>query len=134
MTSFVQLFLEDYGKTLDEKAKHYLGFISKSSNHMKNLVSDLLEFSRIGKVKVITTFSWKDIVQEALNELETEVETSGATIEIGEIPAMIKGYQMEIRLLFLNLISNAIKFRKKNTVLMLVSTSHWRNIVKKRRN
>ena len=82
---------------------------------MSTLIKGLLDYSRIGQDKEPTTVDCNSIIKEIQADFGTIINESQATLDIDELPKL-KGYETELRLLFQNLISNAIKFQKKGTV------------------
>jgi PAS domain S-box-containing protein len=112
-SSFVELLQQQYQGRLDEKADKYLTFIAQSSDRMKVLIKDLLDYSRIGRKKELAEVDCNIMLDEVLADLGTAINETGAEIKTGQLP-VISGYQTEIKQLFQNLIMNAIKFRKKN--------------------
>jgi light-regulated signal transduction histidine kinase (bacteriophytochrome) len=120
---FTELIQNEYKNKLDEQADTYLDFIAKSSNRMQELVKGLLDYSRIGKEKVICSVDCNIIVKEVLSDLTLSIRESNAKITVNDLP-ILNGYSTELRQLFQNLISNAIKFRKKDIVPeILISAS-----------
>jgi light-regulated signal transduction histidine kinase (bacteriophytochrome) len=81
---------------------------------MSALVKALLDFSRLGRDKKLAYVDCNKIVQDTMADLADTINSSGAIIQVGEMPSL-NAYETEIHQLFQNLISNAIKFRKKNT-------------------
>ncbi len=101
-------------KTLDEEAARYFDKIINSSRRMQSLINDLLSFSRHS----MSTSDFKNtdlnvLARQAIGELEIEVEKSNARIHVSGLPEIwvIPGLMQQ---LFYNLVSNAIKFRKKS--------------------
>jgi PAS domain S-box-containing protein len=115
LNQFTQLFFEKYAGTLDEEGKKYIEFISKSAKRMSALVKDLLEYSLLGKEGVRTLVDCNKIVETVLSDLNDSVQESGAKLTVQELPTL-NGYETELRLLFQNLIGNAIKYQKKELV------------------
>ncbi|MCW3090567.1 MAG: sensory transduction histidine kinase [Ferruginibacter sp.] len=115
MASFVQLLKQQYEGKLDGKADKYLNFISDSSNRMKVLINDLLDYSRIGSKNEMEIVDCNKILQVVIADLHTAITDSSAEINWKPLP-VIKGYPTEIKQLFQNLVINAIKFRKKATI------------------
>lgn len=111
---FVQMIQEEYKDQLGADAEQYLDFILKSSGRMRELVMGLLDYSRIGKEKVLAKVDINNTVKEVLADMTVSIKESNAVIEVNNLPVMT-GYPLEMRQLFQNLISNAIKFRKKDT-------------------
>lgn len=113
--SFVELFQAQYQGKLDTKADKYLTYILQSSGRMKVLIHDLMDYSRIGNKKELEKIDCNIILQEVKDDMYKTITEEQAVIEITKLP-VIKGYPTEIKLLFQNLIANAIKFRKKGII------------------
>jgi len=106
--------LEQQNKgNLDELTTVYLGFLSQSAVRMRALITGLLEYSRLGKDKQLDKVDCNAVLQECLADLRTCILENQATITSSPLPILL-AYGLELKLLFQNLISNAIKFRQKN--------------------
>jgi len=117
-SSFAELLQQQYQGKLDAKADKYLTFITQSSERMKVLIKDLLDYSRIGRKKEREVVDCNFIVQQVLADLDLAIKETKADINVESLP-VFDGYPSEIKQLFQNLIINAIKFRKKNTGLQI---------------
>lgn len=113
ITSFAQLIQEEYSEKLDTLGSKYLSFIISSSLRMRNLVKGLLDYSRIGNIKKPEIIDCNNIVEDVLKDLSFSINENNAIINRQQLP-LLSGDSLEIRQLFQNLISNAIKFRKKD--------------------
>lgn len=111
ISSFTQLIEKRYKGKLDNQADEFLSFISVATGRMRSLIDDLLEYSSIGKRKEMMQVDCKKLVEVIQEDLQTKIKETNSIIEVGELP-VVKGYETELRLLFQNLISNAIKFSK----------------------
>jgi signal transduction histidine kinase/ligand-binding sensor domain-containing protein len=109
--SFVELLQKQYQGKLDDKADKYLVYISKSTERMKALIKDLLDYSRIGRKQQIELVDCNVVLQEMLADLAVAIEEKKAVIKSEHLP-VIQGYPMEMKQLFQNLVINAIKFSK----------------------
>ena len=78
---------------------------------MQLLIKDLLDYSGIGYDKQLETIDCNKMLAEVLGDMETCIRETRAKINTGRLP-VVKGYT-ELRLVFQNLIGNAIKFRKQ---------------------
>ncbi len=79
---------------------------------MSTLLDSLADISRLGRNIKLTKVDCKKIIDDVLADLENIIKTSKATIEITEMP-VLNVYEVEMRQLFQNLITNAIKFQKR---------------------
>ncbi|MES2138855.1 MAG: PAS domain S-box protein [Bacteroidota bacterium] len=111
--NFVGLLDKKYSGKTDEDSKEYFKFIVNATSKMQNLIKDLLEFSRVGKNMLFTAVDCNKILKEVIADLDTSIKESNAKITSAILP-VLQGNETELKRLFQNLISNAIKFRKKN--------------------
>ena len=111
ITSFIELITLQYEDQLDEEGKTMFGFISEAATRMDKLITDILDFSRIGEDKEMTMVDCHKQVEIIQQDLAARIKDTNTTIEVGELP-VVKGYETELRMLFQNLISNAIKFSR----------------------
>lgn len=109
ISSFVELLQQQYYGKLDENANIYLTYIAQSSDRMKTLIKDLLDYSRIGRKTELQRVDCNIILSEVLADLSSTINQNAAIIEAGQLP-VINGYATEMKQLFQNLISNSIKF------------------------
>lgn len=99
----------------DEETEKYFKKIIGSSKRMQSLINDLLSFSRHSMGS--SDFKKTDlnvVLREVMNELEIEIEKSKAVITSNKLP-VIWAIPSLVQQLFYNLVSNALKFRKKDT-------------------
>jgi two-component system CheB/CheR fusion protein len=107
---FISLLTMKLSATDDAEVLQYLNYIQQSSVRMSNLIKGLLEYSRIGKEALMSKVDCNLVLEDVKGYLATVIKESNAVIESGELP-WIMGYDVDLRILFQNLISNAIKFR-----------------------
>lgn len=110
ISSFVDILEEDFSEHLPEEAKTYLDFIAASTNRMRNLVGDLMEYAKFNKSLAKTTCDLNQIVDNVLVDLNVKITESLALLEIAKLPK-VYGNENALRQLFQNLISNALQFR-----------------------
>ncbi len=115
ISSFVVLLDKQYKDKLDDKATTYLNYLSQSTLRMRLLITGLLEYARIGREKHWEVVHCQEIVKEVLLNLDQAIQESKAHIVVDPLP-ILEGYALELKQLFQNLISNAIKFRKEGEV------------------
>ena len=103
-----------YAGVLDERGKDYLTRMESAGRRMQAMVNDLLTFSRVKtKGEDFVTINLSDIVKDVIVDLEVRIKETNASIEIGDLPS-IEADPSQMHQLFLNLISNAIKFCPEN--------------------
>lgn len=102
------------GDVLNERGKDYLERMLNAANRAQVLINDLLAFSRITtKAQSFVPIALDDVLEGVLSDLEVRIEQTGTTIVCAPLP-VIEADPSQMRQLFQNLISNAIKFRKDN--------------------
>lgn len=111
---FVGLIEEKYSGKTDEDTELYLKQIVNAASKMQNLIKDLLDFSQIGRNISFAATDCNNILKEVIENLGATIKESKAKITTTVLPVVI-GNEIELRQLFQNLISNAIKFHKKNS-------------------
>ncbi len=114
INSFINLFEAENKIKLDEDAKAYLSYIRQSADRMTELITDILEYSRLGGKSQTDSVDCNKIVKDVIDDMQASILETKTNIEVDPLPT-INAYPVELRLLFQNLVSNAIKFRKKNT-------------------
>lgn len=89
--------------------KTYLDKIIVSSERMRQLIEDVLNFSRISTGEKFTKTDLNEIVSNVLTDFEQKVAEKKATVTVAQLP-IIPAINVQMRQLFHNLISNALKF------------------------
>lgn len=111
VASFCQMLQRRYGGQLDDRADQYIHFAVDGAKRMQQLINDLLEFSRVGRISAPSAdVNLADCLENALFSLQAAREESGAEITADELPT-IHGEAPLLTQLLQNLIGNAIKFR-----------------------
>ncbi|AFZ69485.1 GAF domain-containing protein [Deinococcus peraridilitoris] len=111
ITSFSQLLALKYQGRLDEKADIYIRLIGEATARMGTLLQDLLAFSRVGAgAHRQDVVDMQEVLAQVRQDLQAQIERSGATVHISSIPSVI-GDGTQLRQLFQNLLGNALKFR-----------------------
>ncbi len=110
--SFVDLLMQDYSESFDETGIQSMRFIIDATDRMKDLIRELLDYGRIGQNSVPEEVDCNETLFIVREDLEENITSSKSTINAGKLPVLM-GYKTELRLLFQNLISNAIKFSRK---------------------
>lgn len=93
-------------------ASKWLAKIQNSIDKMDSLIHSLLQFSRVGQVHPFEQVNLEDLVSEVLTDLEPRIRENGGTVLVGSLPT-VEADRVQMRQLFQNLISNGIKFHRK---------------------
>jgi PAS domain S-box-containing protein len=113
MGGYAEMLQKKASSVVDEKSNHYMAMILDAAKRMGNLIDDLLAFSRIGRVEQQNTLvSLAQLVREAITEVRQDTEGRTIAWKIGALPDFY-GDRSMLRLVMVNLISNAIKFTRK---------------------
>ena len=113
VTSFTDLLAIQYEDSFDETGKKSLQFILEATGRMRSLVKGLLDYSRIGKDTDMQSIELKKMIAEIEQDLGTKINSTKTKITTKNLPSNLVVYDTELRQLFQNLITNAIKFRKE---------------------
>ncbi|MEZ4722416.1 MAG: ATP-binding protein [Flavobacteriales bacterium] len=130
ITSYLQLLQKHNEGELDEKSNRYIEVAVDGAKRMKNLIEGLLAYSRVGtRGKDFELSDFNEIMKKVLADLRISIAENGAQIKVDKLPHL-KVDPIQIRLLLQNLVSNGIKFRKKEEkpkikVTAVEEGDHW---------
>jgi signal transduction histidine kinase len=113
ITSFTNLLEEDYGYQFNDDARECLSFIKASSSRMTELITALLEYSKVARNREFQLMPLETIVREVLEDLKGRIVQTNAKVEINGTLPVLPVSQIGMKMLFQNLIGNAIKFHQK---------------------
>ncbi|WP_055436764.1 YfiR/HmsC family protein [Lacinutrix algicola] len=113
ISSLIDLLVEDYGEQFDEDGRLSLKYVKESSYRMQKLIEGILSYSKLGKSKVFLNIDCNNLITILRADLDNVFTRTKTELTTANLP-IVKGTELEIRLLFQNLISNAIKFTKPN--------------------
>jgi signal transduction histidine kinase len=109
---YSELLQRQASSMLDEKSQRFIRTILDSAKRMGNLIDDLLAFSRIGRTETKKTqVDLGRLVQEVLAEIGQDTKDRGIAWKIGVLPVCY-GDRSMLRLVVVNLVSNAVKFTR----------------------
>ncbi|MGA1870503.1 MAG: ATP-binding protein [bacterium] len=116
IVGFTELIKERYKGKLDAEADEYIMYTVDGAMRMQGLINDLLNYSRVGRGNFpLENRNIEEILDEALANLERTIKESGAKITHNSLP-VLRVNASRMRQVFQNLISNAIKFSKKEEI------------------
>ncbi len=123
VSSFMDLLKRNYQERLDERASQYIGFAIEGAQRMKQLIMDLLEYSRVGTNK-------DEFVNTDVNKVVQDVAGIFAKQEEGEMPEIsypvlpaVMANKSQMAQLFQNLVGNAIKYKNAPKALIHINYS-----------
>lgn len=111
IANFSELTVRESGDRLDDNGRQYLELVRSAARRMQDMVSDLLEYARVGNDQ--SAGGVVDIEMEighVLQNLAAPIARSGAEIVHGDLPRVF-GNPVQITSLLQNLISNAVKYQ-----------------------
>jgi PAS domain S-box-containing protein len=112
--SYTQLLERRYADKLDADAREFMGFIVDGATRMKQLIEDLLAYSRVGtRGKELRPVPAEGALERALVNLRASIDSTGAQVTHDALPEVVADDTQLIQL-FQNLIGNAIKFKKQD--------------------
>ncbi len=119
IVGFSRMLMEDYGDKLDEEGQRKLNVIQNSAQDMGQLIDDLLAFSRLGRKAIsMSAINMGRLAEEVFERLRLNASGQTVRLNIQDLsPAY--GDRALIREVFVNLISNAIKFTKPAEVAVV---------------
>jgi PAS domain S-box-containing protein len=112
VAGYGELLQKQASSSLDDKSRRYMKTILESAKRMGNLIDDLLAFSRIGRAETKKTkVDLTQLANEVVAELGQETKGRDLVWKIGILPTC-QGDRSMLKLVLVNLISNAVKFTK----------------------
>ncbi|MBF0492597.1 MAG: PAS domain S-box protein [Deltaproteobacteria bacterium] len=112
--AFIDTLQTQYKKKIDPEMQILLERIRNAAARMSQLIYDVLEFSRITMCsKPFVRVDLNQTLQEVLGDLEIRIRECQAKIEYDSLPTVCAD-ELQMRQLFQNLLSNALKFRRKD--------------------
>lgn len=114
VTSFLSLLERKYEGQLDEKAKQYIHFAVDGAKRMRQIILDLLEFSRVGRIREeLDHVNINTLVETIVSLYREKIEDLNASIVFENLPT-IESYETPVYQLLQNLISNSLKYHSVN--------------------
>lgn len=104
---------KEYTEKLDKDGTLCVDYIAEATDRMSELIKALLDYSRIGIHQKRKRIDCNTLIDIVLTDLSVSIQEANATVTHDQLPSLLV-YPIEFRLLLQNLISNAIKFRKKD--------------------
>ncbi|WP_445715126.1 PAS domain-containing protein [Flavobacterium sp.] len=114
VTSFLTQLEKKYNHQLDEKGKQYINFAVDGAKRMRDLIKDILEYSKISKLEeTYELVNVNEIINEVYKTNDERIVETNAKILYSNLP-VIKTSRFPLSQIFQNLIGNALKYQKQN--------------------
>ena len=113
ITSYARLVAKRNLRQLDAETLEYITYMQEAAARMQKMIEDLLDYSRLGRSsQTIDEIDCNHLVREILGDMQELIQEKQARVDCQPLPVLL-GVRSELRHLFLNVISNAVKFSKK---------------------
>ena len=114
ITGFLTQLDRKYNHLLDDKARKYIFYAVDGARRMRQIILDLLEYSRVGRGDdKMEDIDLNELMHEIQILLQKKIIQKNAEVHIADLP-VIKSYRGPLRQVFQNLISNALKYNREN--------------------
>ena len=120
ISAFASLLARRYEDQIDADGRQSLAYLVDAAQRMRRLIDDLLAYSRTSNRELeLEPVDLSALLAATLEELSLMVTEARAEIEAGPLPTVQADLTL-MRLLFQNLVSNALKYRKGAHVRVVV--------------
>lgn len=119
---FSDLLTERYADRLDGEAKEFFGYVVDAAYRMRELITDLLAYSRAGRRRpAMSSVDLGEVVEHALSDLVKSIDGTDVTVEVEGTLPHVHGNASELRELVVNLVSNAVKYQAPEPLAVTLS-------------
>ncbi len=112
--AFGTFLAEEYGDKLGDRGNAYLQKMLSAAERMSNMIDGLLELSRIGRDVSRHEVDLNEITMEVCAEMDDFIKERNGSVKSALLP-IVEANRGEMKVLFMNLIKNAIKFNVSKT-------------------
>ena len=102
----------EYAKNIDKEGIKFLDFTIKAADRMTELINGLSDYLKVGMKGQKKPTDLHALVSKVMEEMHGSIEQTNARISVSEMP-VLQVNEVELKRVFQNLISNAIKYRKE---------------------
>ena len=125
ISGLINILLEDKSKIMTSEGLGYLDIISASASDMGKLIDGILNFSRLNAIELQKKrICSSEMVQEAIKFFDSDIQNRIITFKVTQLPDIF-GDEELLRQVWINLISNAIKYtmKKQEAIIEIGSVS-----------
>lgn len=127
ISSFLQQLEKKYNYLLDDKGKQYIHFAVDGAKRMKQIILDLLEYSRAGNLPIQREYiNIVELLEEIQLLFSRKIQEKNAEIIIGDMPSILF-FKTPLRQVLQNLIGNALKYVRPGVPPVLSVTCELKN-------
>ena len=120
--SFTDLLAKKRSDSFDELGLRSIKYIQEATLRMSQLIKSLLDYNQIDKGNELSLVDCNELIKGIVNDLGKNIQETNTSIKVDKLP-LINGYKTPLRMVFQNLINNAIKFRNKDTKPQITITA-----------
>ena len=128
VSSFLQLLEKKYKDNIDDTSSKYIHYAVDGADRMKQLIFDLLEYSRVTTSKdLITDVDMNEVIQDVLQIMEGPITALSCNIQLQPLPTLKAVRRSQMLQLLQNLISNALKYHGTSTCEIVIEADEQEN-------
>ncbi len=125
---FSRILQMDYQETIQQEGKEYLESIVGATTRMKGLIDDLLMLSRVSRPsESFRPVSVRAIIEELRTDMEFTIRQKGVRLEVADDLPSVPANETQLKMVFRNLIANAVKFNNKPNPMVEVGFRNAEN-------
>jgi len=123
VSNFMSLIQARYSDVLDEKGKQFIGFAMEGAERMNRMIQGLLAVSRVNTHEAkFSPCDTERILESVMSDLQFQIQDTNTTIKHDPLP-VVRGESSQIRSLFMNILSNSMKYRRGDSCVIHISAT-----------
>lgn len=124
---FSRALLDGYGRIIDEDGERWLKYIMSNTDKMGTLITDILNFSRVGRSIVQPVeVNMNKLLEEKFDDLKKDYQQKVIKLNVEKLPKVVCDKEL-LGQVWTNLLSNALKFSSEREEILIDVTSKIEN-------